>query len=394
MMSRYGGMDGTQASRVPLAFAVALMSLCWASVAQASLFGGSAGLNPEFCKDKTFRQTVVYIDDTLMKTGQNSWALDLNNRLDGSLMPGERVTVVQLSPSSGTSREIWSGCWPAYTPAQRAEIEKKSYFFSSNPLRDLKDQRSYFTLDFGEALTKIYTESALKPASYKIDSSDPPTKNIIAALASDGARFNESETTIRAIVYSDLAQNSKIASVFAAPQAPAVNFGQELGVYFPHSVFYLYGAGNDVGGAGTFLGTARTFWSQVLGSMNATIEAVGSDLVIPNRIPVKDYNYRLSLDRNGEKLFGRMSLLVDEDGHLVDSWIGISRLSFVAIQGTFNCSADASGCVLHATTNGSLTTTSSEETIDLSGSDAGGLKGTVGVRGALTFNMAAQVATN
>ncbi len=377
-----------------LACIVCALFLAWIGPAQASLLGGSSGLNPAFCKQKTFRQTVVYIDDTMMRNGQNGWAIDLSNRLDASLVAGERVTVVQLSPTSGTSREIWSGCWPGYTTAQRVAIEKKSYFFSSNPLSDLKTQRSYFTLDLGAALTKIYADVPKKADTYKVGPSDLPHKDIIAALASDGARFAQSGKTIRVIVYSDLAQNSKLASMFTDAPSTPINYGSKLGTYFPRSLFYFYGVGSDVTDVPDYLGKARAFWGQVLSSMNATVEALGSNLVISNRIPVKDYSYSLSVNRNGEKLFGRMSLLVDQDGHLVDSWIGISRLTFVAISGTFNCSAQESGCVLRAKTNGSLTTSSSEETVDLSGTDAGDLSGTVGVPGALTFDMAARGAAN
>ena len=242
------------------ACAMIFVSICPAA---ASLFGPS-GLSPEFCKQKTFRQTVVYIDDTMMRNDEKAWALDLNNRLDGSMMPGERVTVVQLSPVSGTSREIWSGCWPGYTDAQRAALEKKSHFFTSDPIRDLKAQRSFFTLDLGIALTKVYDDSTRRAATYKISTSSLPHKDIIAALASDGARFSQSTGTIRVIVYSDLAQNSQLASVFASAPSPPVNYGHELGVYFPHSVFYIYGVGSDVTGTANYLGTARTFWEQVL----------------------------------------------------------------------------------------------------------------------------------
>ncbi len=389
-MSNTTAAPWSSGGRGLLAYVVCALFLALTGPAQASLLGGSSGLNPAFCKEKTFRQTVVYIDDTMMRSGQNGWAIDLSNRLDASLIPGEQVTVVQLSPTSGTSREIWSGCWPGYTSAQRTAIEKRSYFFSSNPLSDLKTQRSYFTLDLGAALTKIYADVPKKANNYKLGPSDLSHKDIIAALASDGARFAQSGRTIRAIVYSDLAQNSKLASVFTDAPGVPINYGSKLGIYFPHSLLYIYGVGRDVKDVPDYLGKARTFWSQVLSSMNATVEALGSNLVISNRIPVKEYSYRLSVSRNGENLFGRMSLLVDHDGHLVDSWIGISRLTFVAISGTFNCSTQASGCALHAKTNGSLTTSSSEETIDLSGTDTRKLSGTVGVPGALTFGMAAR----
>src|ERR1035437_2539902 len=74
----------------------------------AQLFGPH-GLDPSFCKMKTFRQTVIYIDDTMMVEGKTDWARKISGKLKTTLTPGEPVIVVRLSPIRGLSAEIWSG---------------------------------------------------------------------------------------------------------------------------------------------------------------------------------------------------------------------------------------------------------------------------------------------
>jgi hypothetical protein len=85
----------------------------------ASLFG-SEGLDAAWCEKPNPRQTVVYIDDMMMAEGRTDWASKLSTKLRATLAPGERVTVVRLSPRSGQSKEMWAGCWPGLTEADRA----------------------------------------------------------------------------------------------------------------------------------------------------------------------------------------------------------------------------------------------------------------------------------
>jgi hypothetical protein len=95
---------------------------------------------------------------------------------------------------------------------------------------------------------------------------------------------------------------------------------------------------------------------------------------------------------NGDQLFGRGSFLTDADGNLIDSWLGVNRLTFVGISGTFICSSAASpACTVNATTNGGLTTQSSSEELSLTGNDNTSLKGTIGVQGALEFPVTAKL---
>jgi hypothetical protein len=357
-------------------------SAVYPGTARAQLFG-AGGLDPRFCDQPNFRQTVVYIDDMIMVDGRTEWATKLADKLRATLAPGERVTVVRLSPANGQSSELWSGCWPDYGDAKRAILSKESYFFSRSPLAQLDEQRKFFLQGFGGALTTVYTSAKRPAANARFSANSPPGKQILRALASDEGRFANSKITIRAIIYSDMAENSDLGSVFKGPLETAPNYGQKLGSYLRRGVFYDFGVGGDVNDDSSFQETARAFWSAAIRSMAATVGGIGADLNVPNTLPIKSYDYSVTLNFDGQELDGRMSLLTNAEGDLVDSWIGISRLSSALLTGTFHCTngGDDLACRLDANTSSGITTTSPSELVTLEGTDKTGLKGRLGVKG-------------
>ena len=356
--------------------------------ARAQLFAAQ-GLDPAYCHQPTLRQTVAYIDDSVMVEGQTGWALRLADKLRGSLTPGERVTVVRLSPASGQSSEVWSGCWPNLGAAERERDAGQTYFFEKNPADRIAEQQRLFLRDFGAALTTIYAAARRPEGAVHVDAEHPPQKQLLRALAADGGRFASSPTTIRAIVYSDMAENSDLGSVFHPSSAPA-DFGERLGTWLRRGVFYAYGLDSDVSGGTGVPEATRAFWSGALRSMAAAVGGLGSDLNVPNTLPVRAQAYGVTLQMQGQELAGRLSLLVGADGDLVDSWLGISRLSVTSVGGTFRCSSDAS-CRLDGITASGLATSSAEEAVELSGPVRGPLTGRLGVRGtAYMFPLRAQ----
>ena len=134
-----------------------------------------------------------------------------------------------------------------------------------------------------------------------------------------------------------MAENSDLGSVFQPPPADPPAFGQKLGSYLRHGVFYAYGVGEDVRGDPAFPEQARAFWTPALRSMAATVMGLGADLNVPNTLPLRAYSWPVTLSFDDQTLDGRLSLLVGEDGNLVDSSLGISRLGSAAISGTFKC---------------------------------------------------------
>jgi len=339
------------------------------------------GLDASYCQQPTVRSTVVYIDDMMMADHQSEWAVNLAAKLRATLTPGERASVVRLSPGSGQSKEYWSGCWPDYPAAKRAELAQQTYILQQNPVDKIADQQKYFLRDLGAALTRIYLDSKRPPGEVRVAADNPPQKQILRALASDEGRFSNSPTTIRAIVYSDMAENSDLGSVFRPVPKDPPDYGQKLGSYLRRGVFYDYGMGADVRGDPAFLETARAFWNAALRSMAATVIGLGADLNVPNTLPLRGYSWPVTLLFDGQPLDGRLSLLVGEDGNLVDSWLGISRLGSAAIGGTFRCAGQADiGCRLQAETSAGIATNAPSELLTLSGS-ARALSGTLGIRG-------------
>lgn len=361
-------------------------SLVHAGASNPQLFG-TTGLDQSFCKDKTFRQTVVYVDANSVKQGITAWAADLENKLRATLTPGERVSLIELLPTDGTSTELWSACWPDYTAAQRNILAKKTYFFSSNPLNDLAKQQGFFFNGFGAAITQIFIAQAKNKMGDQPQLKGAPKEEIVEALASDGARFSQSNQTIRVIVYTNAAQNSTLGSVYDHTTPSPSDYGKMLGTFFRHSIFYFFGVQSTLPDDPTYLADAHSFWNGALSSMDSTVAGFGSDLSVANDVPTVDHRFHITLKRNNLDLSGLLYVMTDADGNLIDSWMGVSRLGFVSLTGTFTCSANL--CSLNATTNQGLVTTSNTETLTLKGNLTKNLNGSIGVQGSVTFPVVA-----
>ena len=331
----------------------------------------------------------------MMVEGKLDWATKLAGKLRATLAPGERLTVVRLSPGTGQSSEIWTGCWPEFTGQERGEIVKQQYLFSKSPIDSLPDQKKFFMRDLERALSTIYVASKRPASTVRIDPQQPPEKNIIRALAFDEGRFAQSKNTIRAIVYSDLAENNDLGSVFRATDS-IENYGKRLGTYLRRSVFYTYGMAEDVTNSAGKLEQTKRFWTEALRSMNASVGGLGTDLNMQNTVPVSGQTFIVDLAREGQSLEGRLSLLVDAEGNLVDSWLQIVRLSIAGLAGTFRCQGptDDQTCRLVAKTTLGIVTQSSEEDVTLAGTERTGLVGQIGVKGALTYSIKASKAEN
>ena len=347
-----------------------------ATPARAQLFGRQT-LDPAYCRQPTVRETVVYVDDT-MPLAQPDWARKLAAKLRATLTPGEAVVVVRLSPVAGTSSEVWTGCWPNLSEAARTEAAKGTFLFSRSPVEQAGDQQKFFVRDLGEALTQVARDA--KPG--EPDPGDGHVhKQLLRALASDGGRFADADKTVRAIVYSDMAEDSDLGSVFKPLPAERMDFGDRLGTSLRHGVFYAYGVGAGPRGETGLPERTRAFWLAALASMSAVSAGVGSDLNVAGVLPAQAVSVPVEVHVKDDTLSGRLSLLVGSDGTLVDSWVGVSRLSVVGLSGTFRCGSPSPACKLDASTATGLVTSSRSEQLAMSGRDPASLAGQVGVKG-------------
>lgn len=366
-----------------------LLLLAVSAGAPAQMFA-THGLDPSFCQTKAVRQTVIYIDDSLMTDGQTAWVTALVRKMKASLSPGEKTTVVQLSPGEGKSAEIWSGCWPEYTAQQRVAIENGGpYILKKDPLKAVEEQQGFFAQELNAALSKVYFQTKRRADAVSFVPAKAPRKQLLRALASDEGRFANSVVTIRAIVYSDMAENSDLGTIFRpGPAEAAQDYAKKLGTHLRKGVFYIFGAVTDISEGPSNLEAAKAFWTAAMRSMAAVVAGFGSDLNVPNGIPRSAWLFDATLREGEQTVDGKLSLLTDAEGILVDSWIGFNRLDIVGLSGTFVCRSGH--CKLDGETTASLVTNSPTEVVLLNGTSEQ-LAGEVGVKGSkLAFPLTAE----
>jgi hypothetical protein len=174
-------------------------------------------------------------------------------------------------------------------------------------------------------------------------------------------------------------ENSDLGSVFKPEFDKFPSYASILGSHLRQGIFYAFGVASDMSGRQSVADAAKAYWMRALKSLSAVLDGFGADLNVANRVPTSKFLYNTELAFHDRKLAGKISLLVDPDGNLIDSWIGFSMLTVAGLDGTFRCKGD--DCVLDAITNSSMITLNiPNESLTLSGS-VGALTGRLGVKG-------------
>jgi len=343
-----------------------------------AIFGSEEFNISGFCGVAAPRQTIVYIDDSILIEGQQQWAERLHAKLVANLMPSEPVAVVRLSPGAGRAEEIWKGCYPDYTDEQKAGM--KGGLFTKHPLKVLESQQGVFRQQLGAALGKVLSEAARPAGQVLVDPEKPPRKQIIRAIAADEARFDRTRGDIRAIIYSDMIENSDLGAALHSSDQDARNAAIKLGLNLQNAVIYAFGVGESLSQRDAGVDKVKAFWDSFFRSAGAHMAGFGSDLVVTTGAPVAKVDYEIEVATPGEPRLGRIHLFVDRDGRLQDSYILLgTRGRSVLTEGTFLCKG-GNICRLDAKAPSAVLTMEGNEEIRLSGPrDA--LKGTIGVVG-------------
>ncbi len=280
-------------------FITLILSLSVVSSAFAFL-GSSLPNITKFEGKNNFRQTVVYIDQSVMREGETAWAKRIATKLEVSLMPAEKVTIMLMDAERYNVKEIWSGAWPGYTAVEAREIKDNrgiGSFFRKDPLDTLTEERAFFKTKLGSSLGQIYS---------KRTSSTNGPKNILFTLASDEARFNQIGMVTRVILYSDMECEMKV---------------KDLSVDFSNAIFYVFGINSKQL-------AQKKEWGKTLLSANGLLASFGNDLSLPAGSPQKVYHYSIKYTNLVDNvMLGDMILMVKQDGKMCDSYINMRSVS-------------------------------------------------------------------
>lgn len=343
---------------------------------EAGMFGGNDQNYSEFSKTKSPRQTVVLIDDQLMIEGQLRWGESLRSILLGSLMPSEPLTVIKLKTASGVAEQVWTGCYPDYSGAEKVTKDKESSLFDKPWKKILETKQAGFVRDFNGAMGKVLNDGKRSAGAVSIDLDSPPKKQLLRALKDAAVKFDKGIGQLRVIIYSDMLENSDLANSLQPNPDPkaAIKMVRDLGLNFQQAVVYIYGVG------ATFSGDVKTskefevFWEQVLDASVSHVAGFGTDLAITPGVPSGVAKYEFTIKVLEDSRHGAMLIFYDNDGRMLDSVAvaGATQRSLMT-EGIYACSSE-NKCTMEAKLPRGLVTTNDQndpallETVKLSGS--------------------------
>jgi hypothetical protein len=302
----------------------------------------------KFCDQKAARSTVVYIADNMLREGDTAWARQLDNTIQATAMPSERISVVRLATRNGTAQTVWTGCWPGYTESQAARIRADGpYVFQKDPLKALETQRQVFRQQFVAALTEIFATHRRS-----LDAPSPGAENtlLIRAFADDKARYSEPTPAWRLLVFSNLIENSdQLGADESGGAEKARGLAATRAADLANASIYVFGAGGN-GEDPEATDSAERFWHAYFDASGGLLRDYGKDLAVANKRPVRAFDLDVEATAAGRRLTGRLVLLPDQNGVLHDSYVHFAGQRAAAITGTFKCNG-AGTCVLDAETD-------------------------------------------
>jgi len=380
-LRRYCGVEVKRLGAGRRVAAAVLGSLWFAGV----MWGGPAAAQiirdpdiGQFCERPSIRQTLVYIDSQVIVRDETDWALQLRDRMT-DLAPRERVEIISLSSATGEAERRWRGCWPDYDPAETERIKEEECGLFGCPLDDLEDQQALFRRQMVQALNGILADGRSR-SRVQVELEDLPRRSIAEGVALDRSRFDISEGPIRVILYSDMIENGENSDVANAEDvaALAIDMAERYDLELSRANFYVYGVNSTFAQQDGRMALARRleeFWRVFLRRSGGYLTNYGSDLQLSGKPPRRLAVYRVSLEHPiAGRLLGRMRVLTDADGRLLQSWFGLDNYGAVPISGVATC---ADSCSVQAKLLTDYYAFQEDDRIDLQG-EADRMSGTIG----------------
>ncbi|WP_298326777.1 hypothetical protein [Asticcacaulis sp.] len=317
-----------------------------------AIFGGGDGDYSKFCETKTARQTVVMVDDRILVDGNIRWADNMIKLVTASLMPSEPVTVIHLKAEGGASERLWSGCFPNYPDQQLASMTGS--LISKDPKKVLEAQQSAFKRDMQNAIGAIILKGQRSQPSVNVDVTALPQKQLVRSIRDAANYFDRSRGHVRAILYSDMLENSDLGNSLKSDAQVAAAAARAIALNLQHAVFYVYGVASTIQGTPTEV--LKNFWQPLFTAAVGHMAGFGSDLTLQNSPPVTVARYDTAITVGKEVRNGGLLVLADRDGKMVDT-IAVSGAAQRALvkDGTIQCSSDGT-CKLEAQFPTSLVT--------------------------------------
>lgn len=324
-------------------------ALSYSPIDASGLFNNPNSILESFCEYETNRQTIIYVDQSVVSVSDEDWFRDILNRI--TYTPAERVSVRIISDSNSRSTEVWSACHPSLTSEQYSSARQRDNVFRRGIDRQLQDASSAFNNFKMTALSyALLNNTRSETPAYTLNTF--PKKSIVEALYYDSSSFRLNGMTSRIIIFSNMVENSELFSPSSHssdgfdPYALARSASSRFPVNFNNSEVYVYGVGYTHN-IGTLDRSLRKFWGMWMLKSNAYLSSFDRQLHLPEYTkPISTFSYRGVLRQiDGPSVASRLRLSYTTDGTLTNSWLGVSEMRF-PLKGQKICNGDS--CIITA----------------------------------------------
>lgn len=279
------------------------------------------------------------VRDTVMAFADPGPATDA-----GRAAPRERVTLMVAPPDGSAPRQVFTGCLPSFSNAERAMLgagdSRVASFFTGGREQQVADDIEQFRAMIAGAL--IQSARALPTGASDTES------RLFGSLAALGEVFRSSDTVPRIVLVTDAALPVAAGDASEARRAgfdEAARTGVDLGN--AEVMVVGAGSGNEI---------ARQYLEAFLLRINGHLAGWSADVsgLVPNPAPVSLARYSgAAAYPGGDDQLIQVRLARDTGGKLVNSWLVLMGLETRAIPltGQAVCKGDGS-CVIRSDRGG------------------------------------------
>lgn len=331
------------------AFVLLILSSSYAT-AQSALFRSSSGSICSQASDagiQPIRKTIVYVDKSMLSLDQNEqgWINTLYQVFQQTMSSAEPFDIVIIDGNDGSAKMFGPTlCYPYIN--EKYHDRFKSSILRNNLIDQIPSLQRDILRDIQDSVTEGYTNapnhfSAKPVANY-------PEKHFFRALQADSARFLE-DIPVRVIIYSDFIENSDLLSLtdlllnegstdYVALAGDVLTTLPRLD--FQGSMVFGYGVGVSLDNPSSS-DLISQFIRQLIYRANGHPVDINRELGTRAIRPSNLYTFDSLITVNNRDIRGTMSLLTDDNGRVVDSFmdLGVDGRSAHFDRGRMVCSA-------------------------------------------------------
>lgn len=286
-------------------------------------------------KTETHRTTIVYVDLSSIKQGEDEWGYTILKKLE--LGPRERLTVLGVNPNTFEVIEVFDLCYPTFTQPEILQIRGNRSLWDKliahDPETQQRDNVQTFDARLRNSLDKIVAASKKYTSGKR--------RNALGAIAVDKNRFTNWDAIYRLIIFTNGTISDDLES--AATDSQVAEFlTKKYSTSFSGAEVSVYGVTG--GDRGDSLESKGRIFSSFFLSNWARVRSFSSSLPQQtNNLFTAMKTRSGTFDGGGVKGAAKLSFST-ADGKAKNIWLTFTRgpnSFYVPLEGDYLCAGEA-----------------------------------------------------